>query len=134
MVKKTLLFTTKCSITTSNEQLVITSENKNRTIPIEDIGYVVIDHNETYISMPALNKLIGNNCWCFIATARQVVNCFQFFKFMENSQDTCCKRLVSCFLKNSLECTKGITFWVFYFTYLDFLNAIALCDAEINSA
>ena len=28
-----------------------------------------------------------------------VVNCFQFFKFMENSQDTYRKRLVSCFLK-----------------------------------
>lgn len=62
MIKKTLLFTNKCSISTANKQLVITSDNRNKTIPIEDIGYVVIDHNETYISIPALNQLINNNC------------------------------------------------------------------------
>ena len=66
MLKKTLFFTSKCSITTSNEQLVITSDSKNRTIPIEDIGYVIIDHNEVYISMPALTKSISNNCACII--------------------------------------------------------------------
>ena len=62
MIKKTLLFTNKCSISTTNKQLVISSENRNKTIPIEDIGYIIIDHNETYISIPALNQLIYNNC------------------------------------------------------------------------
>ncbi len=62
MIKKTLLFTNKCSISTTNKQLVIASDNRNKTIPIEDIGYVVIDNYETYISMPALNQLINNNC------------------------------------------------------------------------
>lgn len=74
MIKKTLFFTNKCSITTSNEQLVITSETKSRTIPIEDIGYVIIDHNETYISMPALNKLINNNCACIICDEKHLPN------------------------------------------------------------
>lgn len=74
MLKKTLFFTNKCSITTANEQLVITSDNLNRTIPIEDIGYVVIDHNEVYISIPALNKLINNNCACIICDDKHLPN------------------------------------------------------------
>ena len=74
MIKKTLLFTNKCTITTTNEQLVIKSENRNKTIPIEDIGYLVIDHNETYISIPALNKLINNNCACIICDNKHLPN------------------------------------------------------------
>lgn len=74
MLKKTLFFTNKCSITTANEQLVITSDSLNRTIPIEDIGYVIIDHNEVYISIPALNKLINNNCACIICDDKHLPN------------------------------------------------------------
>ncbi len=74
MIKKTLLFSNKCSITTSNEQLVIKSENRNKTIPIEDIGYIVIDHHESYISIPALNKLIKNNCACIICNDKHLPN------------------------------------------------------------
>lgn len=61
MLKKTLLFSNKCSITTKNHQLVIKSETRNGTIPIEDIGFIVIDNPEIYISITALNLLIENN-------------------------------------------------------------------------
>lgn len=61
MLKKTLLFSNKCSITTKNYQLVIKSETRDSTIPIEDIGFVVIDNPEIYISITALNLLIENN-------------------------------------------------------------------------
>ncbi|WNH13847.1 type II CRISPR-associated endonuclease Cas1 [Thalassobellus suaedae] len=74
MIKKTLLFSNKCSITTSNEQLVIKSENRNKTIPIEDIGYIVIDHHESFISIPALNNLINNNCACIICNDKHLPN------------------------------------------------------------
>lgn len=74
MIKKTLLFTNKCSITTSNEQLIITTEDRNRTIPIEDIGYVIIDHSEAYISIPAINKLIAHNCACIICDEKHLPN------------------------------------------------------------
>lgn len=61
MLKKTLFLSNKCALTTKHEQLVIQSESRNATIPIEDIGFVVIEHQESYISIPALNKLIQNN-------------------------------------------------------------------------
>jgi CRISP-associated protein Cas1 len=74
MIKKTLLFTNKCSVSTTNKQLVISSENRNKTIPIEDIGYVVIDDSETYISIPALNELINNNCAVIICDNKHFPN------------------------------------------------------------
>ena len=61
MLKKTLFFSNKCSITTKLEQLVINSDVRNTTIPIEDIGFVVIENQESYISIPALSKLSDNN-------------------------------------------------------------------------
>ncbi|SFD32218.1 CRISP-associated protein Cas1 [Algibacter lectus] len=61
MLKKTLLFSNKCSITTRNYQLVIKSDARDGLVPIEDIGFVVIDNPEIYISITALNLLIENN-------------------------------------------------------------------------
>lgn len=61
MVKRTLFFENKCSLTTKHEQLVITTTNREKTIPIEDIGFIVIENQQTYISIPALNKLNNYN-------------------------------------------------------------------------
>ena len=61
MLKKSILLENKASISTKNLQLVIKTETRESTIPIEDIGYIVIDHPEIYLSIPALNLLIDNN-------------------------------------------------------------------------
>lgn len=61
MIKRTLFFGNKCSLTTKYEQLVIKTSERETTVPIEDIGFVVIEHQESYISMPALSKLSSNN-------------------------------------------------------------------------
>lgn len=61
MIKKTLLVENKSSITTKNAQLIIKSETRESTIPIEDIGFLVLDNPEIYLSIPAMNLLIENN-------------------------------------------------------------------------
>ena len=61
MLKRTLFFTNKVSLTTKWEQLVIKTDGLEKTIPIEDIGFIVIENQEIYISIPLLNKLIDNN-------------------------------------------------------------------------
>jgi CRISPR-associated protein Cas1 len=61
MIKKTLFFEKKYALTTKYEQLVIKSSDRETTIPIEDIGFIVIENQETYISIPALSKLSANN-------------------------------------------------------------------------
>ncbi|MBF04860.1 MAG: subtype II CRISPR-associated endonuclease Cas1 [Flavobacterium sp.] len=61
MFKKSILIENKTSITTKNLQLVLQSEIRQSVIPIEDIGYILIDHAEVFISIPAINLLVDNN-------------------------------------------------------------------------
>ena len=62
MIKRTLFFSNKCSLTTKHEQLIIKNDAKiEKTVPIEDVGFIVIENQETYISIPALSKLSANN-------------------------------------------------------------------------
>lgn len=61
MLKRTLFFGNKTSIKTKYEQLVIKTETRETTVPIEDVGFIVIEHPETYISVTSLSKLTENN-------------------------------------------------------------------------
>jgi CRISP-associated protein Cas1 len=61
MLKKSILLENKASLTTKNQQLIIKTETRESTIPIEDIGFIVLDHQEIYLSIPAMNLLIDNN-------------------------------------------------------------------------
>lgn len=61
MIKRSILIEKKAKIICRNLQLCIETEERTATIPMEDIGFLVIDHPETFISIPALNHLIENN-------------------------------------------------------------------------
>jgi CRISPR-associated protein Cas1 len=61
MLKKTILIEQKSKVTNKNLQLLIKNESREASIPIEDIGFLLIDNPETYISITALNNLITNN-------------------------------------------------------------------------
>ena len=74
MLKKSILLENKASISTKNLQLVIKTELKESTIPIEDIGFIVIDNPEIYISIPALNLLIENNTAVVICNNNHLPN------------------------------------------------------------
>lgn len=74
MLKKSILLENKASISTKNLQLVIKTETRESTIPIEDIGYLVIDHPEIYLSIPALNLLIDNNTAVIICNINHLPN------------------------------------------------------------
>jgi CRISPR-associated protein Cas1 len=74
MLKKSILLENKASLTTKNLQLVIKTETKESTIPIEDIGYIVIDNPEIYLSIPALNLLIENNTAVIICNTNHLPN------------------------------------------------------------
>ena len=74
MLKKSILLENKASISTKNLQLVIKTETRESTIPIEDIGYLVVDHPEIYLSIPALNLLIDNNTAVIICNTNHLPN------------------------------------------------------------
>ena len=74
MLKKTLLFTNKCIITTKLKQLVVKSDDTTRTIPIEDIGFLVIDNPEIYISISTYNLLVENNASVIVCNNSHMPN------------------------------------------------------------
>lgn len=74
MLKKSILIENKTSITAKNLQLNIKSEVRESTIPIEDIGFLVLDHQEIYISLPAMNLLIENNTAVILCSKNHLPN------------------------------------------------------------
>lgn len=74
MIKRTLLVENKSSITTKNLQLIIKSEIRESSIPIEDIGFLVLDNPEIYLSIPAMNLIIENNTSIIICGTNHLPN------------------------------------------------------------
>ncbi len=63
MLKRTLYFGNPAYLSLKNNQLQIKNrEGEIKTASIEDLGYVVLDHQQITISHAALNALIENNC------------------------------------------------------------------------
>ncbi|NDV64838.1 type II CRISPR-associated endonuclease Cas1 [Bacteroides sp. 224] len=76
MIKKTLYFGNPTYLSLTNEQLIIKLpevEKNNtvpesfkkemiKTIPIEDIGVIILDHKQITITQGLLEKLLDNNC------------------------------------------------------------------------
>ena len=74
MIKKTILLENKATVTARNLQLVIKSEIRESTIPIEDIGFLVLDNPEIYLSIPAMNLLIENNTSVIVCNTNHLPN------------------------------------------------------------
>ena len=76
MIKRTLCFSNPAYLSLKNDQLVLKlpeveknatlpdafKQSNVRTIPIEDIGVVVLDHKQITITQVLLAKLLENNC------------------------------------------------------------------------
>ncbi len=74
MLKKSILIENKSKVTTKNLQLNIKNEHRESTIPIEDIGFLVIDDPEVYISITSMNLLVENNCAIIICNGSHLPN------------------------------------------------------------
>lgn len=63
MLKRTLFFSNPASLSLKNNQLVISREKNegNPTVPIEDIGFVVVENMQVIMTMPLLEQLTANN-------------------------------------------------------------------------
>lgn len=76
MIKRTLCFSNPAYLSTKDEQLVLKlpqvegnaelpetfKQKQTITIPIEDIGVVILDHKQITITQALLEKLLANNC------------------------------------------------------------------------
>ncbi|MCO5239481.1 MAG: type II CRISPR-associated endonuclease Cas1 [Chitinophagaceae bacterium] len=63
MIKRTLYFGNPAYLKTRNEQLVIEMQDSGETksAPIEDIGLLILDHQQITITQSTLAKLLANN-------------------------------------------------------------------------
>ncbi len=67
MVKRTLCFSSPAYLSTRNGQLVAQLPSKGgdtaviKTIPIEDIGWVLLDHSQITITQGLIERLLANN-------------------------------------------------------------------------
>jgi len=63
MIKRTLYFGNPAYLKTSNEQLIIEMSDTGETkqVPIEDIGVLILDHQQITITQALMAKLLANN-------------------------------------------------------------------------
>lgn len=64
MIKRTLYFGNPAYLKTKNEQLMVelVESGEVKTAPIEDIGLLILDHQQITITQAVLAKLLENNC------------------------------------------------------------------------
>ena len=80
MIKRTLCFTNPAYLSLKNEQLVVKipqsdgdkQSEKVTTIPIEDIGVVVIDNRQITITSAVMDALLANNCALITCDAKSL--------------------------------------------------------------
>ena len=63
MIKRTLYFGNPAYLKTKDEQLVIELQETGevKTVPIEDVGILILDHQQITITQAVLAKLLANN-------------------------------------------------------------------------
>ncbi len=61
MIKRTLYFGNPTRLSVQQQQLLIKTDDVERTIPIEDIGVIIIDHYQTSVTHAVMHLLLENN-------------------------------------------------------------------------
>ena len=71
MLMQTLYFGNPTSIRLEKKQMKIEVDKGNvklkDTVPIEDVGFIILDHPQIFISQSSIVELLKNNCaivWC----------------------------------------------------------------------
>lgn len=61
MIKRTIYIGNQARLNIQQQQLSVKTDERETTIPIEDIGVLVIDHYQTTLTHAVLHKLLENN-------------------------------------------------------------------------
>jgi len=64
MLKRALFFSTPFCLSLRDGQMIIHTKeapDMRKSVPIEDIGFVILEHPQTSVSLPLLNALSENN-------------------------------------------------------------------------
>lgn len=87
MLKRTLYLSSAMHLSTKDNQLILSSKEENgalRSVPIEDIGYVIIENQHTSITIPTLNSLNENNV-AIVFCGKNMMPCSMLLNLDSNS-------------------------------------------------
>lgn len=77
MLKRALFFSTPFSLSLKDNQLVASlkeAPEQRRTVPVEDIGFVLLEHPMIQITLPLLNALSNNNAAVILCGENRMPN------------------------------------------------------------
>lgn len=77
MLKRALFFSTPFCLSLRNNQMVINTKeapDMQKSVPIEDIGFVVLEHQQCSVTLPLLNALSDNNAAVIICGENRMPN------------------------------------------------------------
>lgn len=77
MLKRTLFFSNPFSLSLKNCQIIIQMKDDPdfyKTVPIEDVGYIVIENQRINITIPLLNALADNNVAVIVCSDKMIPN------------------------------------------------------------
>lgn len=73
MLKRTLVFSSPMILSLKNQQLVLAykdSPDEKQTVPVEDVGVVLLEHQQTSVTLPLLNALAENEVQVVICNSK----------------------------------------------------------------
>ena len=77
MLKRALFFSTPFCLSLRNEQMLIHTKeapDMQKSISIEDIGVIMLEHQQTSVTLPLLNALSDNNVAVILCGKNQMPN------------------------------------------------------------
>ncbi len=77
MLKRALFFSSPFCLSVRDNQMVINTKqmpDQKQTVPIEDIGYVILEHQQISVTIPLLNALSDNNVSVVICGENRMPN------------------------------------------------------------
>ena len=90
MIKRTLHFSNPAHLSTKNNQLVVELKDENRTtktIPIEDLGVVILEHPQITLTSNLLEQMLDNKVAVITCNSKYMPS-GMFLPFESNSEQT----------------------------------------------
>lgn len=98
MLKRTLVFSSPMHLSLRNAQLVVSTKeasNEQRTVPIEDIGLVMIENQMVTVTMPLLNALVDAGVAVILCDAKGMPHAMLQNMDGNNLQGECLRNQIS---------------------------------------
>lgn len=99
MLKRTLVFSNPMMLSLKNQQLMIAYKDmpeEKQTIPIEDIGVVLLEHQQTTITLPLINALVDNEVQVVVCNSKGLPNAMIQALNSNNLQGETLRNQIAC--------------------------------------